>query len=258
MDRFVAIKVAGVKLNEMDLLPKNIELSDCGVVNFCGSNLTDANIKLKKCGKVIFNKDTKFPEVLDLSEVDEVDLSGCDLANVKEIKFKKGGKVDLSKVKNLSPSIDLSGLSEIDVRGADISFVEDSSVLGVITYNSDTRLPKKMVFKETTVNIYGENIENCEEVVFAPSVKNVWFDNDTIFSEVLDFSQCDDIEISVCGVEKMKRVIFRDKEQRDKILENMDLGPIDRIRLKRKSEYVGSNVKKNSKTISVPQREMGD
>ena len=49
MDRFVAIKVAGVKLNEMDLLPKNIELSDCGVVNFCRSNLTDVNIKLKKC-----------------------------------------------------------------------------------------------------------------------------------------------------------------------------------------------------------------
>ena len=48
------------------------------------------------------------------------------------------------------------------------------------------------------------------------------------------------------------------KEQRDKILENMDLGPIDRIILKRKSEYAGDNIKKNSKTISVPQREMGD
>ena len=241
------------------ILPKKMIFSD-PEVEIEGRNIVECEevIFEPSVKYVVFAIDTEFPEVLDLSSVDKVDLAKCDLVDVKEIKFKKGANVNLANVLNLSQDINLSGLSEVDISGIDVSHIEDSSVLGVITYNSGTKLPKKMVFKEEAVDIFELNIANCEEVVFAPSVKKVNFSKSTIFPEVLDFSQCDDIEISVGDVEKMKRVMFRDKEQRDKILANMDLGPIDRIRLKRKSEYVGSNVKKNSKTISVPQREMGD
>jgi stage II sporulation protein AA (anti-sigma F factor antagonist) len=176
MDRFVLINVEKVNLASMSKLPKNVELSDCGVVDFSYTDLSMSNILFKNCRSVAFIYATKFPAVLDLSEVDEVDLSYCDLKDVKEIKFKKGAKVNLKGVKNLSPSLDLSGPCEIDISGVDVSFIESDSIWGSYTHNGDTKLPKKVSFRGEQVNIYKSNIEKCEEVVFGPKVKKVVFD----------------------------------------------------------------------------------
>ena len=49
-------------------------------------NVTD--IKFGRKAIVDLRSAENFPEVLDLSMCDKVDLTGCDLSSVKEIKFK--------------------------------------------------------------------------------------------------------------------------------------------------------------------------
>ena len=89
-------------------------------------------------------------------------------------------------------------------------------------------------------------------------MKKVLFAENMEYPEVLDFSQCEDIEICGFDVEKMKRVVFRDEKQRSEILDKMDLRLIDRIRFKKKCSYGVTKAKKNNRTISVPQNDMGD
>ena len=174
-------------------------ISNCEEVKF------DPDIK-----KVVFDKRTKFPEKLDLSTVDEVDLSCCDLSKVKEIKFKKGAKVCLKNVKNLSPDIDLSMIGDIDIRGLDVSYMEERPTgWDKVKFDGNTILPKKMVFSAGEVNISGKNIANCEEVIFEPTVKKVAFTSDTIFPEKLDLSTVDEVYLRNCDLSGVKEIKFK-------------------------------------------------
>ena len=56
----------------------------------------------------------------------------------------------------------------------------------------------------------------------------------------------------------MKRILLRDEAQRDMLMDNLQLGKVDRLRFKIKCKYVDDKSKKGSRTISVLQREMGD
>ena len=99
---------------------------------------------LKNVGKVYFDIHAKFPKVMDLSNVDEVDLSRCDLIGVEEIKFKDGSFVDLSEVENLSQDIDFSNVGELNVCGVDLSYMEEMPrTLKEVHSNEYTIFPKK-------------------------------------------------------------------------------------------------------------------
>ena len=199
-------------------------ISNCEEVKF------DPDIK-----KVVFDKRTKFPEKLDLSTVDEVDLSCCDLSKVKEIKFKKGAKVCLKNVKNLSPDIDLSMIGDIDIRGLDVSYMEEKPTgWDKVKFDGNTILPKKMVFSAGEVNISGKNIANCEEVIFEPTVKKVVFTSDTIFPEKLDLSTVDKVDLRNCDLSGVKEIKFKKGAKVDlsfakNVPSNIDLSNIEDI-----------------------------
>ena len=179
------------------ILGRNIE--NCEEVKF------ETDIK-----KVVFTSITKFPEKLDLSTLEEVNFSNCDLRGVKEIKFKDGAKVNLSNVKNLSKDIDLSNVGEIVVKGTDLSSMEElPSALSKVSYDEKTRFPKKVIFTREEVLIRCRNIANCEEVKFGPQVKKVVFTSDTIFPEVLDLSTVEEVDLHGSDLSGVKEIKFK-------------------------------------------------
>ena len=160
--------------------------------------------------KVVFTSITKFPEKLDLSTLEEINFSNCDLRGVKEIKFKDGAKVNLSNVKNLSKDIDMSNVGEIVVKGTDLSSMEElPSTLSKVSYDEKTRFPKKVIFTREEVLIRYRNIANCEEVKFGPQVKKVVFTSDTIFPEVLDLSTVEEVDLHGSDLSGVKEIKFK-------------------------------------------------
>ena len=117
--------------------------------------------------------------MVDLSEVDEVDLRYSNLAKVKEIKFKEGGKAIFENDKGFPEDFSILQLDCVYFSACDLSKVK----------NLEAREGCKLYMKCTK-----------------------------IYPKVLDVSKCSDLSmnLSEAGLEKMHRVIFKNRTQRDK------------------------------------------
>jgi hypothetical protein len=82
-------------------------------------------IKFREGAEVDLSQANNFPEVLDVSMFDKVDLWGCNLSGVKEIKFKEGAEVKLSSAENLPEVLDFSMCSKVNLLCCDLSGVRE-------------------------------------------------------------------------------------------------------------------------------------
>jgi hypothetical protein len=262
------VNISGLDLSYMDEMPKAWSVFEHDnntrfpkkmtfkeeKVRISGKNIEKCEeIKFESTVKEVkFAKDTIFPEVLDLSKVDEVYLSGCDLSGVKDIKFKEGVKMH---------------------------------------FTSETRFPKKFKFEGEYLYVKGFafdgwNIEKCEEIIFGENIENVYFSDSTKYPqslsisgtgcaicetdlskikelkligyvklpytleypEILDLSECEKFEMNISIIEKMNTIVFKDKEQRDKIMKMIKFERgIDKLRFKRKCVYKTIRNKTNTR-----------
>ena len=196
-------KVKKLKFNARNIvltyvknLPEVLDLSVCDEVNLSWCDLSKVKeLKFKDGAKVnfsgvqtlpeVFDIYIHFPEVLDLSKCDEVNLSYCDLSGVKELKFKEGAKVNLLYADNLPEYLDVSMCDEVNLSYCDLSKV------------------KELKFKD------GAKVD-------LSNAKNLPKD--------LDVSMCDEVNLRGCDLSKVWRIRFKDKEQKEKFLQGMKVG----------------------------------
>ena len=136
-----------------------------------------------------------FPEVFDVSDVDEVYMScsGCsDINLVKEIKFKEGAKVCIMPETEPDPD----GLYPVSY------------------YN--IKIPAHIDFSKCSEVTLGGSLAQYDTLSFCEGAK-VNLELVTDFPDVLDISMCSEVSIGASKVDRIKEIIVRDKEQLDEI-----------------------------------------
>lgn len=157
---------ATVKLSYVDgQVPADFDVSECDEVDIDASNVSQLkNLRFKNGAKVKLTDirllpaysecSNLLPENLDFSQCDEVDLSGTNLSDLKNLHFKKGAKVKLCRATDLPPDIDFSPCAEVDLSGCDLKNQSQMKFAD----------GAKVVFTKAT-NLHGDgDFSNCDAV----------------------------------------------------------------------------------------------
>ena len=156
---------AKVKLVRLHYLPADFDVSECDEVDIDASNVSQLkNLRFKNGAKVKLTDirllpaysecSNLLPENLDFSQCDEVDLSGTNLSDLKNLHFKKGAKVKLCRATDLPPDIDFSPCAEVDLSGCDLKNQSQMKFAD----------GAKVVFTKAT-NLHGDgDFSNCDAV----------------------------------------------------------------------------------------------
>jgi uncharacterized protein YjbI with pentapeptide repeats len=167
-----------VRICDMKNLSCSLDLSLCKDVYLFNCDISKVkDIKYCEGGKVSLYS-VNPSEILDLSLVDKVNFRNCDLSTVKEIKFKEGGSAEFDEVKGFSEDFSILQLSEVTFQYCYLGKVKklEAREGGVINICSNQEYPK-----------------------------------------VLDVSKSARVKMNAYmgGLEKMHRVIFKNRAQRD-------------------------------------------
>ena len=235
-------------------LPEVLDFSSCESVNLSGCDLSKVKeIKLKNCKKLELDR-TILPEVLDLSDVypygDRICFNGCNFSHVKEIKFKNQEKVYFSRCVNFPEEFDLSQLSDCCFYDVDLSkskhlkFKEDAGVKFEWTPYGSNGVPE--VLDVSSLNKVEVLIKNrdvtLKEIKFKEGAAVVLNLNCNI--DVLDVSMCSEVLLDNIDYNKIGKIIFKDREQRDVIFKANKTRDYAKNIVKKKSEFVVGRLEK--------------
>ena len=165
-------------------LPRICNFSRCDEVDLRQMDLGDIKfMKFKEGANVDLGFVKKLPKLLDVSYVGEICLDSCDLANLKELKFRKDARVDLDDAYNFPCNVDFTPCSYIYLRGADLANL-------------------------TSMSFGKDAVVKMEEALNLP--------------KYIDVSRCKKVKLEKADVSKVEKIIFRDEEQMNKSLIDMD------------------------------------
>ena len=147
--------------------------------------------------------------VVDLSNIDEIDLRGCDLSQFKdfsEFRFKAGADIDMSHAYNFPKVVDVRGL-DIDLSACDFSGVEQILLTKIARLDSSKNFPPKLEFVDLeTVHMRGADFAGVDEVKYV-NCQRVGLSESQHLPKVLDFSSCEEVGLvhtDLSGVETFK------------------------------------------------------
>ena len=135
------------------LLDTLADLSGCDLSKF------KRIVSAKTYTRLNLTRAKNFPEILDFSNMCQVNLFNCNLAGVKEIKFADGADVDLSATENLPEILDVSLCKKVNFSGCDMANVK------ILKYKNEAQ---ELQFTKThnfniSINNYCKNVEYVED-----------------------------------------------------------------------------------------------
>ncbi len=223
---FILSCVDGREMSEqaMDMLQEMAKL--CG----CEDELETINKKPKfydktDCNNTIIVKSKEEFEALRgenlkvYFDADKVYLQECDLSKIGSIKFREGAVVDLSWAQNLPKDLDVSMCSKVNLRycdleGLKLKFREGAEVVLRCAQNLSKDLDVSMCSKVNLsyCDLEGLNLKFREgaEVVLR-CAQNL--------PKNLDFSMCSKVDLRWCDFSGVKKIKFKDREQKKKFME---------------------------------------
>lgn len=198
-----------------------------------------------------------FPEKLDLTDYDVVDLSMSRLDGVKEITFKDGAKVNMSKTDAHPTKLDVSMCDEVRFTYADLSGVEElifkdaaqkrhshidtaktdgvkiksleDNAIDLSYKHSDEISGKLDLSKYDEVSMCRSDLRNVDEIIFKEGA-NVDMSETLMMAKKLDVSMCQDVLFAHADLNGVKELIFRDAEQMKGSL--IDTAKTDGVKIK--------------------------
>jgi uncharacterized protein YjbI with pentapeptide repeats len=200
---------------ERTILPSHVSIQ-CRKVSFDNANFKNVkSFKLDNpqqihstCG-VDFYQAKNLSPIVDFSNMDEIDLCGCDLSQFKdfsEFRFKAGADIDMAYSCNFPKVVDARGL-DIDLSACDFSGVEKFLFTKIARLDSSKNFPKKLEFVDLeTVRMRGADFAGVDEVKYV-NCQKVGLSESQHLPKVLDFSQCENVYMvhtDLSGVEIFK------------------------------------------------------
>ena len=169
-------------------LPKNLDLSRCSVLYLEGCDLSGIRgLSMAKAEEIYMEEAYNFPKNLDLSNCKELHLKGSEFLALDNLKFRDGAKVKVSNAYDITKKFDASNLGSLEMIHC--SFKDYNK----ITFASGSKI----------------KLEGCWDL-----------------PEVIDFSRCERGDLSGCNMLGVKKLVFKDQEQRNAFLHytnsNMD------------------------------------
>ena len=143
-----------------------------------------------------------FPDlkILDLSDCDDIDLSGADLSQLEDLKLSKSIK-SLEDIK-LSPSLkrlDLSNCSEFNLKGMDLSQVEDLKLPYSITSLDGTKLPVSLKSLDLrncyNIDLTGADLSQIDDLKLPCSITSLEGTKLPVSLKSLDLSNCSELNL---------------------------------------------------------------
>ena len=145
---------------------------------------------------------------VDLTGIDYLSLSGCDLSGFEELKFKEYATVDLSNTYNLPKVIDADEYyAEVSLYNSDLKGVEELYLYKNAKLAGAKNLPKNLSFKYMDNVILDEcNLRGVEEITFV-NCKAVHFNRCQVLPKVLDLSTCNKGYFSQADFTRVERLL---------------------------------------------------
>ena len=122
------------------------------------------------------------PEEIDVSRCDTINLGSCIIGANRKMKFKEGAHVSFEEASDMPKYLDLSNCSWVDLSKCNLSRVEE------------------LKFREGSTVLFCDTIELPRE---------------------LDVSPCSSVIFERCDFDDVKKITFKNKEQREKFMENV-------------------------------------
>jgi hypothetical protein len=168
-------------------------------------------LKFDNAWKVEINGCNNLPEVLDFSNVDNVDLSNTDLSGVKEIKFKDGAKVVLDSATNFPEYLDVSKCASATFNLADMSGVKKLKI------KDEQKLERLKAFPqnidcaecETFLSIGFADLTKVREISNVKGI-NLYLSDSYNTSEVADFSDFEKVHMQFTAFAKREDGVQND------------------------------------------------
>lgn len=252
---------AKVKLVRLHYLPADFDVSECDEVDIDASNVSQVkNLRFKNGAKVKLTDirllpaysecSNLLPENLDFSQCDEVDLSGTNLSDLKNIRFKKGAKVKLCKATDLPHDIDFSQCAEVDLSGCDL---KDQSQMkfadgAKVVLTKATNLHGNVDFSNCdVVNLERVELKDLEGLKFKAGARVILNVAQNIPLNA-DFSNCAFLSAQYCELKNLSCIRFAEGAEVDLSRTN-GLPEIVDVSACRKVDLTSANEKYTQKFI---------
>ena len=220
-------KKSDIKVCDKQMLPRFFDASNCFKLNINNCDMSNVNVfKLGTNSKVTLTTVAGIPVDTDFSECREVNLFGLDLANMKNLKFRNDAHICIKNCYVLPDGFDASGCAMIDfyniMKMPEILDLSNARVVDLS--NCDFNGVKEIKFaKGAKVRFY--NAKNlsakmdtsmCEKVEFAYEhydeqgklFNEAKDEKETIKTEVLDFSNCKNVDLEGADLKGVKEIKF--------------------------------------------------
>ena len=252
---------AKVKLLRVTGLPDDLDVSCCDSVEIDASDLSRVkNLRFKNGAKVKLTDirllpaysecSNLLPENLDFSQCDEVDLSGTNLSDLKNLHFKKGAKVKLCRATYLPSDIDFSPCAEVDLSGCDL---KDQSQMkfadgAKVKLTKATNLHGNVDFSNCdVVNLERVDLKDLNGLKFKAGARVILNVAQNIPVNA-DFSNCSFFSAQYCEFKKLPCIRFADGAEVDLSRTN-SLPEIVDVSACRKVDLTSANEKYTQKFI---------
>ena len=150
-----------------------------------------------------------FPDlkILDLSECDDLDLSGADLSQMEDLKLPdKIKSMEGIKLPASLKQLDLGKCDDINLSGADLSQVEDLKFPRNIKSLAGTKFPEKVDLSNClSLNLSGADFSHAYDLKFPRNIESL---EGTKFPQKVDFSNCFRVNLSGADLSQVEDVIF--------------------------------------------------
>ena len=124
--------------------------------------------------EVVFASVKKMPKNIDVSDVEKVDLSWCDISSCEDLKFKDGAKVIFSRGTKFPKVLDLSSLDEVNLSECDLTGVEEIKFKegSKVKLDRVKGLPKDIDFTLfSEISLVGCDLKDFDSIQFRDGAK---------------------------------------------------------------------------------------
>ena len=149
---------------------------------------------------------------LDIDGIEGVDLSDCDLSNIKKLKFREYATVKMRNVKKFPHIIDFSQCDSIDLSGCDLGGLKELKFRegAGVCLEGVKNLPANLDFSQcSSVDLTNCDLSNLKELKFKEN-SSIVLNYAKNMPYGLDVSMCELVCLEGCDLSRLKEFKFNE------------------------------------------------
>ena len=157
------------------------------------------------------------PPFVDFSRCLKVDISSCDLKNLRQLLLRDDIELNLNNVQNVPAFLDVSPCAAVDLGRVDLAPIKQLNFRqgAEVVLESAENLPKNPDFSHCSlVNLNYCDLGDVKNLKFAPDA-DVYLDGAYNYCGDLDFTACGELSLYEFDLEYVGCVRFKNQKQLD-------------------------------------------